>query len=168
MRDLFRAIVPTFVFSALFFSALFSFAYLAFPTALVAEDLKLVARVIDGDTFVLQEDQKIRLIGVDTPETVHPKKPVQYFGKEASAFLHSLLDGRKVSLSYDWYRTDKYGRTVAYVMRDDGLDVNAEILKQGYGFVYTHIPFKRLEEFRTLERTAREGGKGLWAEKAKE
>ena len=123
-----------------------------------------VMKVIDGDTIELSNGEKIRLIGVDTPETKHPTKPVQYFGKEATAFTKKMAEGKQVKLEYDWQRTDKYGRTLAYVYLLDGTFLNAEIIKQGYGFAYTKFPFKYLEEFRQYEREAREQKRGLWAE----
>ena len=127
-----------------------------------------VLDVIDGDTIKVEmagETVTVRLIGVDTPETVHPSKPVEVFGKEASAFTRNLLLGEWVHFGYDTERTDKYGRTLAYVLRaPDGLFVNLEIVRQGYGHAYTQYPFKHMELFRAYERRAREIGKGLWAD----
>ena len=123
----------------------------------------VVARVIDGDTVQLASGEKVRLIGVDTPETKHPQKPVERFGREANDFTARLVEGKPVRLEYDQERQDKYGRTLAYVFLEDGTFVNAEIVRQGYGHAYTRFPFRHLEEFRRLEREAREGGKGLWA-----
>jgi len=119
-------------------------------------------RVIDGDTVELITGEKVRLIGVDTPETKDPRKPVQYFGQEATAFTQRLVEGKPVRLEYDQQPQDKYGRTLAYVYLEDGTFVNAEIITQGYGFAYTRFPFRYLEEFRTLEREAREAKRGLW------
>ena len=125
---------------------------------------RAVERVIDGDTILLDGGERVRLIGVDTPETVHPSKPVEYFGKEASAFTRSMAEGKRVRLEYDWQRQDRYGRTLAYVFLEDGRLLNAEIVRQGYGHAYTRFAFQRMEEFRALEREARENGRGLWAE----
>jgi len=125
---------------------------------------RLVTRVVDGDTMVLDGGEKVRLIGVDTPETVHPNKPVERFGKEASAFTTRMAEGKHVRLEYDQERRDRYGRTLAYVYLPDGTLVNLEIIRQGYGFAYTRFPFSKLEEFRSGERQAREQGRGLWAE----
>jgi len=118
---------------------------------------------VDGDTILLDNDGRVRLIGVDTPETVHPKKPVEYFGKKASAFTKRMCKSKKVRLEYDWQKRDRYGRLLAYVYLEDGTFVNAEIIKQGYGFAYTQFPFKYLEEFRQYEKEAREDQVGLWA-----
>lgn len=132
--------------------------------ALSAQELRTVARVIDGDTIQMEGGERVRLIGVDTPETVHPSKPVERFGKEASDFTRRTVEGKKVRLEYDQERKDKYGRTLAYVYLEDGTFLNAEIIKQGYGFAYTRFPFKYLEEFRNYERQARERGVGLWGD----
>jgi micrococcal nuclease len=121
-------------------------------------------RVVDGDTIVLDGDEKVRLIGVDTPETKDPRKPVQAFGQEAYEFTKGLVEGKKVRLEYDQQRIDKYGRTLAYVYLDDGTFVNAQIILQGYGHAYTVFPFKYMENFRNYERMARERGMGLWGQ----
>jgi micrococcal nuclease len=122
-----------------------------------------VIRVVDGDTLVLDGGEKVRLIGVDTPETVDPRRPVERFGKEASAFTRRTVEGRRVRLEYGWERHDRYGRTLAFVFRDDGLFMNAEIIRQGYGHALTRFPHPHLESFRALEREAREAQRGLWA-----
>ena len=109
---------------------------------------------------------RVRLIGVDTPETVHPQKPVEYFGKEASAFTKRTCEGKTVRLESDPQNAnrDKYGRLLRYVYLEDGQLLNAEIIRQGYGFAYTRFPFSKMEEFRELEREARNANRGLWAE----
>jgi micrococcal nuclease len=137
--------------------------------AITQGDFDVVERVVDGDTLLLQSGERVRLIGVDTPETKHPKKPVEYFGKEASAFTRRMVEGKRVRLEFDQANVarghkDRYGRTLAYVFLEDGTLLNAEILKQGYGHAYTQFPFSRMEEFRQLEREAREQGRGLWAQ----
>jgi len=119
-------------------------------------------RVVDGDTIVLRNGEKVRLIGVDTPETKHPSKPVEYYGKEATAFTNKMVGGKVVTLKYDVQQRDKYGRLLAYVYLMDGTFLNAEIIKQGYGHVYTKAPFKYLEQFRQYEQEAREAKRGLW------
>jgi micrococcal nuclease len=141
------------------------FSILLFSTTVLAQDTRTVTRVVDGDTIILNGNERVRLIGVDTPETVHPQKPVEYYGKEASAFTKRLCEGKSVRLEYDWQKQDKYGRTLAYVYLEDGTFLNAEIIKQGYGHAYTRFPFKYLEEFRGYEKDARESGMGLWGVK---
>jgi micrococcal nuclease len=126
--------------------------------------------VIDGDTIVVQVNshpETVRLIGVDTPETKDPRKPVERFGKEASRFTASLLQSQLVRLEIQTVPTsrDRYGRLLAYVFRQsDGLLVNKEIIRQGYGHAYLKYPFDpaRMEEFRAAGREARENQRGLW------
>lgn len=125
-----------------------------------------VTRIIDGDTVEIRYDSKLRsvvLIGVDTPETVHPQKPVEAFGKEATAFTRNLLLGESVYLRFDGDRTDKYGRLLAYLYRaPDGLFVNLEVVRQGYGKVYTVFPFKHKALFQYYGGQAQQAGRGLW------
>ena len=104
----------------------------------------------------------MRLIGVDTPETKHPRKPVQYFGKEASMFIANMAEGKKVRLDFDQNQRDKYKRLLAYVYLEDGTFLNAEIIKKGYGHAYTKFPFKYMNEFREYEMKARVRKRGLW------
>src|SRR5262245_31186132 len=130
-----------------------------------------VLRVIDGDTIVISLDgkeTKVRLIGVDTPETVDFRKPVEAFGKEASRFTSNLLQGKSVYLEYGQEKSDKYGRTLAYVYRaPDVLFINLEIIRQGYGHAYTEFPpFEHMELFRHYEKAAREAKRGLWGDDA--
>ena len=124
-----------------------------------------VLKVVDGDTIKIEyggKSETVRLIGVDTPETVHPNKPVEPFGPEASAFTKNLLIGESVYLRFDNEERDKYNRLLAYVYRaPDGLFVNLEIVRQGYGSAYTKYPFKHQDIFRNYEKRAKEVGKGL-------
>ena len=140
-------------------------AGLAFGFLLLAPafaEAQRVERVVDGDTIIVSGVGRVRLIGVDTPESVDPRRPVEFFGKEASAFTKRLVDGKRVRLEHDWERTDRYGRTLAYVYLPDGTFVNAEIIRQGYGHAYTRFPFEHLDRFRQFEREARQAGRGLW------
>jgi micrococcal nuclease len=125
---------------------------------------QLVTRVVDGDTIVVAGVGTVRLIGVDTPEIVDPRAPVQFFGKEASEFTRRMAERKVVRLEFDAQRTDKYRRTLSYVYLPDGTFLNAEIVKQGFGHAYVEYPFKYLDQFRTYEREAREGWRGLWAD----
>ena len=151
-----KVLVPLYTVFALIFSTLVA-------SSQTSSESYRVTRVVDGDTIVLERIGKVRLIGIDTPETVDPRRPIQRFGREASAFMHRLVDGKRVRVEYDWNRKDKYNRTLAYIYLLDGTFVNAEIIRHGYGFAYTRYPFKYLEQFRKLEREARERNLGLWA-----
>jgi micrococcal nuclease len=145
-------------------SALIAAAGLVFAVSLLAQPALIrVERIVDGDTVVLAGIGTVRLIGVDAPETVDPREPVEAFGKEAAAFLTGLLAGRSVRVEYDQQRTDKYNRTLAYLYVADGLLVNREIIRQGFGHAYTEFPFRLLEDFRAAEREARAQGRGLWS-----
>ncbi len=124
---------------------------------------RVCVRVIDGDTIVLDGGERVRLIGVDTPETVDPRRPVQYFGKEASAFTRRMVQGKNVRLEQVEDTRDRYGRTLGYVYLADGTFLNAEIIRQGYGHAYTRFPFRYERQFIEFEREARENGRGLWA-----
>lgn len=122
----------------------------------------LVWRVIDGDTIVVDTVGTVRLIGVDTPETVDPREPVGCYGPEASAFTRSVATGQLVTLDYDVDRFDRFDRTLAYVYLPDGTFLNAALVQQGYGRAYTVFPFRYLDQFRALERDARDARRGLW------
>lgn len=122
-----------------------------------------VVRVIDGDTILLSTGEKVRFIGVDTPETVDPRKPVEYLGKEATEYNRKLVGSNKVRLEFDVQERDKYGRLLAYVYLPDGTFVNAELVKNGYARVATYPPnVKHQDLFLKLEREARENNRGLW------
>jgi len=121
-----------------------------------------VKRVIDGDTLLLINGERVRLIGVDTPETKHPQKRVQYYGREAYLFTKQMVGGKEARFEFERQKRDRYGRLLAYVYLSDETFLNAELIKQGYGFAYTRFPFKYMEEFRRYEREARENRKGLW------
>jgi micrococcal nuclease len=113
---------------------------------------------------------RIGLLSIGAPETVHPKNAVEAFGKEASAFTKRIVEGKLVRLEFDPLASrgsdgkDRYSRTLAYVFLQDGTHLNAEIIRQGYGFAVTGSPpLKYQNEFRRLELEAREQRRGLWA-----
>lgn len=133
--------------------------------ALPAGDSATVERVVDGDTIVLAGGERVRLIGVDTPETKDPRKPVQCFGAEASAHTTALLPpGTAVRVVHDVERHDRYRRTLAYVYREsDGLFVNADLVANGYAQILTIPPnVAHVDEFRALQSAARDANRGLW------
>ncbi len=124
-----------------------------------------VTEVIDGDTVKVMFDgkeEKIRLIGVDTPETKHPTKGVQPYGPEASAFTKEHLEGKDIMLEFDVQERDRYGRLLAYVWFEDEL-FNANLVREGYAQVSTFPPNVKYEDtFIEAQKEAREAGKGLW------
>ena len=131
------------------------------------EGYVVVRRVLDGGTIELETGEKVRLIGVDTSETRDPRKSVEYFGPEATAFTKSMVEGKRVRLETDQGNahlghTDKNLRILAYVILDDGTFLNAEIIKQGFGLADTQYPFIYEKEFRLLEEEASDQKRGLW------
>lgn len=126
-----------------------------------------VTEFYDGDTIAVNVDgriEKVRLIGVDTPETHDPRKAVQCFGQAASNFIETLIGNDRVRLEADPLNTnrDRYNRLLRYVYLPDGRLVNAEIIKQGYGFAYTGFPFSKSDEFKDLQNQAKNQNRGLW------
>ncbi|MEX0848446.1 MAG: thermonuclease family protein [Ilumatobacteraceae bacterium] len=128
-----------------------------------------LVRVVDGDTVEVDIDgtrEKVRLIGIDTPETVKPNSPVECFGPEASAFTKSLLpEGTPLLLERDVEARDDYGRLLAYVYRAaDGLFVNLEIVAEGYANLLTFPPnVAHVDDFVAAARTAEAVDLGLWS-----
>lgn len=141
-----------------------------------------VERVIDGDTIELSTGERVRLIGIDTPEVYESNKlhrdaertgrdikTIKALGKRASEYTNKWLDGKQVRIEFDQNNEyighkDKYGRLLAYVYLPDDTLFNSQIIKDGYANAYTSFPFKYMDEFRKLEREARENNRGLWAD----
>lgn len=136
----------------------------------------LVRRVIDGDTLRLENGEKLRLIGIDTPEMHESNKlyrdaqrskqdisTIQELGRRAYEFTKNLVEGKRVSLEFDIEKRDKYERLLAYVYLKDGTFVNAEIVKEGYASLMNIAPnVKYADLFLKLYRQARENRRGLW------
>jgi len=130
--------------------------------ALAGQSVYKVKSVIDGDTIELENGERVRYIGIDTPETKHPSKPVQYYGKEASEANRSLVEGKEVRLEFDVQQRDKYGRLLAYVYVGDTF-VNAWLVENGYAQILTIPPnVKYQDKFLELQKKARQEGRGLW------
>jgi micrococcal nuclease len=136
----------------------------------------LVKRVVDGDTLLLETGERVRLIGIDTPEMHESSKlkrdaqrsqqdtrAIQKMGRQSYEFTRSLVEGKRVSLEFDVERYDKYKRLLAYVYLKDGTFVNAEIVKAGYASLMTYPPnVKYADLFRKFYQEARENKRGLW------
>lgn len=126
----------------------------------------LVKKVIDGDTIQLEDSSRVRYIGINTPESVDRRRPIEALGKESAKFNKQLVQGKNVRLEFDVQKKDDYGRLLAYVYVGDTF-VNAELVKQGYAQASTYPPnVKYADLFQRLEREAREAGRGLWASPA--
>lgn len=126
-----------------------------------------VVEVNDGDTITVRangREERVRLIGIDTPEKNHPEKPVQCFAEAASERLTQLIGENDVGLAADPTNSnrDRYDRLLRYVYLEDGRLLNREMVKEGYAFAYLAFPFSHATEFEELENSARESNRGLW------
>jgi micrococcal nuclease len=128
---------------------------------------------VDGDTVRVRIPnppeglgavETIRMLGVDTPETVHPSRPVERFGKEASEFTRMSLLDKEVRLCFDWDLRDRYGRLLAYIFTGQGECFNARIIREGYGHAYISYTFQFMDEFKALEAESRRAKNGLWGD----
>ena len=138
----------------------------------------VIVRAVDGDTAVVKidgQEKRVRFLGVDTPETVHPNKPVQFYGKEASNFTKENLNGRRVWLEYDSNPQDRSGRHLAYIWLNNPRTIkestmrenmfNAKLLLGGYAKVMILRPNKRYEsEFKKFQEEARNKKLGVWSQ----
>ena len=125
--------------------------------------------MVDGDTFKITYNgttTKVRLIGVDTPESVSPNQSKNNkYGVEASNYTKERLEGQTVHLEFDVQQTDKYGRLLAYVYLEDGTMYNKELLEKGYAQIATYPPnVKYVDEFTQIQKQAEENKVGFWAE----
>lgn len=135
---------------------------------LVSTGYYYVIYAVDGDTVEVDMNgtpEKVRLIGVDTPETHKPKTPVQCYGVIASDYTKSHTEHKNVRLESDPINQDRdrYGRLLRYVYLDDGTLWNAELVRLGYGRALTTFPFTKKEEFKAYEKEAKDNNRGLWA-----
>ena len=131
-----------------------------------------VIHVVDGDTLDIAihgVKTRLRLIGINTPETVDPRRKVECFGKEASAKAKELLSGKEVSIEFDPSQGtyDKYGRLLVYVYLPDGTSFNKQMISEGYAYEYTYrLPYKYQAEYKQAQHDAETAARGLWADGA--
>ena len=134
------------------------------PPEALAEGEHRVERVIDGDTLLLADGARVRLIGVDCPESVKPDHPVEPFGPEASAFTKSFVAGGKVRLQFDRERIDRYDRFLAYVFVGDAM-LNEELVRAGLARVERRFHYSQSiqRQFDRAEEEARLARRGIWS-----
>ncbi len=137
------------------------------PPESLAEGTYQVRRVVDGDTLLLANGARLRLIGADTPETVKPNSPVERWGPEAAQFTKDFVACGEVRLQMDHERVDKYGRFLAYVWVGDKM-LNEELIREGLAKaeLQYHYAEAMKTRFRRAEQEARRAGKGIWSEPA--
>jgi micrococcal nuclease len=125
----------------------------------------VVERAVDGDTIVISGGERVRMIGINTPESVKEAGDPEYFGKEASRYTSNNLEGKTIYLEKDVSETDDYGRLLRYIYLEDGTFYNEKIVKEGYAFAGTYPPDVKYNEIlQEAERFARENNLGLWGE----
>lgn len=130
----------------------------------VATNAAVVTRVIDGDTIEIASGEKIRLIGIDTPETVDPRRGVQCFGKAASEYTKSLVLNKQVQLVKDISETDRYGRLLRYIYVDDEF-INEKLVREGYAKASSYPPDIKFQSIlQDAQTSAQNDNKGLWKE----
>ncbi len=126
--------------------------------------LVTVTKVIDGDTIELEDGERLRYIGIDTPEKNDPRKPVQCFADKATQKNITLVEGKKIKFYKDVAVRDKYQRLLGYVYLEDGTFINLELVKTGFAFSYPYPPdISKQEEFNKAQSVARENNLGLWS-----
>ena len=146
----------------------FTFSFIFFNAQLKENTFYSVSKITDGDTFYVtssSDKYKIRLIGIDAPETRNVGVQVrkEYFGTEAKIFVTQLLKKKKVKLTFDVQKTDRYGRVFAYVYLENGIFLNQYLVEKGYAVVSTFPPnVKYVEKFTQAERNARKLKLGMW------
>jgi len=124
-----------------------------------------VERVVDGDTIVISGGERVRLIGINTPESVKEAGKVEYFGKEASSYTKNKIEDKTIYLEKDVSNRDDYDRLLRYIYLEDGTFFNELIVKEGYAFAVTYPPDVKYNEIlREAENYARENNLGLWGE----
>lgn len=159
------------------FLAVFFALFFAVSSAGAAGTVRTVEHVSDGDTLVLDNGEKVRLIGVDTPEIhdrernlknasrfhLNPKK-VEEYSQKAKNYARAAVEGKKVRLEFDKEPKDRFGRRLAYVYRvSDDLFLNEHLIREGYGFAYLRFPFRYSAEFGRSQKEAQARHKGIWS-----
>jgi micrococcal nuclease len=144
-------------------TGIFLFVVFAAWSETSAQNWVAVRWVADGDTIILKNGRRVRYIGIDTPEVAHENRRAEPMGQAAKAFNSELVSGRRIRLEKDREEKDRYGRILAYVYREDGLFVNAKLLRNGFAHVLYRFPNSaRAGELLDVQREAMKQGRGIW------
>lgn len=137
------------------------------PFDFVDDRPRTVLRVVDGDTLLLADGHRVRLLGVNTPETRHPARPAEPWGVEATEFTRRFVEGRTLSLRFDRERLDRYDRFLAFAYAE-GEFLNEELIRAGMSRAETRFPYSEAmkRRFRAAEEEAREAKRGIWSDSA--
>ena len=164
MRIRRKIVLTALVLAVGFCYAFIGYRFMSSERSLPPERYAYVERVVDGDTVVLAGSDRVRYIGIDTPELNHPHKGREPFAQEAADLNRRLVEGKMVRLVFDVEKRDKYGRMLAYVWQD-GIFVNEELVREGLARTYSFPPNTRYEnELEGAERAAMTAGKGVWGQ----
>ena len=145
-------------------SLVLSVLLIAVVFSLAADEPRVTVRwVADGDTIILDDGRHLRYIGMDTPEVAHENQDAEPMGNEARTINRRLVQGWRLRLEFDREKKDRHGRQLAYVYRNDGLFINAELLRQGYAhFLYSFPNIGKAPILLAAQRQAMEAGRGIW------
>ena len=146
------------------FFAVILYLFFSFLLASQAWAEKVVF-VIDGDTVILANHERVRLIGIDAPEIKSKYHRGEFFGKESAQYLKARIEGKDVVLKSGAEPRDKYGRRLAYIYLGDGTSIDEELVRLGYASVFRKFPFPEREQFLKLEAEAKEKKLGMWGKK---
>jgi len=160
---------PILIYKALFLAAALTLAAACQAKSQSSVPEAVVTRVVDGDTVHLDTGERVRLVGIDTPELEKEGRPAEFLAHKAKAELARMTQGKKIRLEYDQLRYDHYGRLLAYLFLPDGTFVNAEMVRQGWARVYLIPPNLRFkEELVQAQRQALETRHGIWQQALKQ
>ena len=143
--------------------SLVTLMFLVIPASLVAGEAAVVKYVIDGDTIILKNGEKVRYIGIDAPEIDHENKHAEPLGYAARSFNRKRLGSKRIRLEFDHEKQDRYNRLLAYIYLSDGTFMNLELLRSGLA-TYLHKPpnLKHKDRFLQAQRKAMSESKGIW------
>ena len=147
----------------IFFTLILCLSFGLFPGQILSAGSVRVTGVIDGDTIIIADGQRVRYLGINTPEK-EKDGPAEFMAQEAYRFNRKLVLNKEVRLVYGLERRDRFDRVLAYVFLDNGLFINGELVKKGLAHVLYHGPWmERFGELLQLQREAMKDFRGIWA-----